>query len=108
MCCGSGTIAEQVKALCERYVIPFRQLAVNDLAASHALFSDTLRTEKLTHDGSEALLEAMRRVRVKEAADQWRFDRKTTRVDSSPLFAASAALFAAQEFASRKTEYAIY
>ena len=101
-------IADQVKALCERYVIPFRQLAVNDLAASHALFSDTLRTEKLTHDGSEALLEAMRRVRVKEAADQWRFDRKTTRVDSSPLFAAAAALMAAQEYASRKTEYAIY
>lgn len=102
------SIAEQVKALCTTYAVPFRQLAVQDMAASHQLFYDLLRSETLTHGDSTSLAEAVARVRVRDAGDQWRFDRRATRVDCSPLFAAAAALFAGQEYQATKPKYAIY
>ncbi len=101
-------VSDQVKAVCEQFVIPFVALAVNDMAASHMLFYDALRTETLMHDGDESLVVAMQRVRVRDAADQWRFDRKASRVNLSPLFAAAAGLKAAQDMDGRKREFAIF
>ena len=103
------SIAEQVKALCTTYAVPFRQLAVQDMAASHQLFYDLLRSETLTHGDSTSLAEAVREGCTSETlATSGAWQRLATRVDCSPLFAAAAALFAGQEYQATKPKYAIY
>jgi len=95
-------IATQVKKLCQAREVPFRSLTVQDFAALSGAFYEGLRTESVTVGEGGGLENALRRVRVMEAAEAWRFDRKASKVDVSPLIAVAGALFVAQEQAVSK------
>jgi len=101
-------ISGQVKAFCESRGVPFRQLSMQDFAAASQGLYEALRVEELTHGDSESLAVAVGRVRVKEAGDLWRFDRRASRVDVSPLVAAAVALYAGKEAAASKRDAAIW
>ena len=104
----SRAIADKIKVLCQQRDIPYRSLAVQDLAAAAGHFYDSLRSRSLTHGESEALDDAAARARSKPSGDQWLFDRAGSRVDVSPIVAASVALFGAQEALAKKPSPALY
>jgi hypothetical protein len=97
---GGGPVREigsRVKAFCDSRAVPYRSLSMQDFAASSQGLYEALRVESVSHGESVALDGAVGRVRVKEAGDLWRFDRRASRVDVSPLVSVAAALVGAQE-----------
>jgi hypothetical protein len=102
------SIHPEVEGWCDSRLIPFRSMSVQDMGAAAGLFYDGLRTRTLTHGQSEQLDVAVSRARSKNSGDLWRFDKKLTRVDVSPLVASSVALFAAQEVKAQERKPGLF
>ena len=90
-------IMPRVKAFADARLIPFRSMTMQDLGAASGLFYDGLRTGTLSHGDSPALDTAVNGARTKDSSALWRFDRDASRVDVSPLIAASVAVFIGTE-----------
>jgi hypothetical protein len=102
------SIHPEVEGWCDSKLVPFRSMSVQDMGAAAGLFYDGLRTRTLSHGQSENLDVAVSRARSKDSGDLWRFDKKLTRVDVSPLVAASVALFAAQEVKAQERKPGLF
>lgn len=102
------SILPTVREYCEQRTIPLRELTVQDMAAATGLLYDGIRDKVLQHGESRALDAAIGAARSKQVADLWRIDRRRSRVDVSPLIAATVALFVAQEADAKRRVPAIY
>lgn len=92
-----STLRPELQALCEDQGVAFRQLSQADRARADQHLYDLLRESSLTHGQLEALDESVASVGTQAAGDLWRFSRKRSVGDPSPIIALSEAAWGAYE-----------
>lgn len=101
-------IAADVQSVCAEYVVPYRKLTSAEMNSAGVLWADSLRDGDITHHQADSLDIAMQFAVPKQSEDGWRLDRKGMRVDGSPLAAAIAGLFVAQEEKANRPTVGIF
>jgi len=91
------SVAADVRDVCERHGVTFREFRPRDLAAASGFLYDHLRERSIRHSVAEPLDLAVEGAVQKRSGDVWRFDRHNSPVDVSPLIAVSVALYAFHE-----------
>jgi hypothetical protein len=94
--------------IADRWGVPLRKFTLRDRALGDQWFYEALRDGKITHSSLPALEAAVEGAVTTQVSDLWRFDRKKSLVDVSPLVACSMAVYAAQELEVLAPEAAIW
>jgi hypothetical protein len=93
----SGSAAESLVPALQAAGIEILFIKGNDVAAACGLFFDLFTTKGLRHLGQQALISALLTARkaVEDGEGAWRWGRKRSSADITPLYAATLALWAA-------------
>ena len=105
--CGAGSsvrgIAAEIRDWCEQNAIPYKTATNQDLVGAAVLLADGLRTESITHGTAPALEHAVPRLVRKASENGWKFDKRKSVVDISPVTALSLAYLTGREYASQRS-----
>jgi hypothetical protein len=104
----AGPAAAGLQETADRWGVPLRKFTLRDRALGDQWFYEALRDRKVTHSSLPALELAVEGAVTTQVADLWRFDRRKSLVDVSPLVACSMAVYAAQELEVLAPEAAIW
>jgi len=93
----AGPAVARLQELADGWGIPLEKVTLRDRALADQWFYEALRDGRVTHSNLPALEEAVQGAVTTSVGDLWRFDRRKSLVDVSPLVACSMAVYAGQE-----------
>lgn len=107
VCDGYGP-ASSVAKVADEYGLSIRRLDAGDHAQACGLFVDRITEATIRHGSDEALDAAIRGARTRPLVDQWAWSRRNSKVDISPLVAATLAVFSAVDRDIANAELAVF
>ena len=91
-------IAAEIRQLCEDAGVPFRTATLADHGSAGALLMEGIRSMTVTHAEAPPLTAAATKAQPRHSENGWRFDRRRSTVDVSPVVAASLAYMIGREY----------
>jgi hypothetical protein len=107
VCDGYGPAAS-VATIAEEFGVKVRLLEVDDHAQACEMFVDRVNEGTIRHGSETALDAAVRGAKTRPLVDRWAWSRRNSRIDISPLVAATLAVFSAVERDIANSEVVIY
>ena len=98
----------ELQDVADSFGVPLRKFTLRERCTADQWLYEALRDETVTHSSLPALEEAVEGAVTTAVGDLWRFDRKKSLVDVSPLIAASMAVYAAHEHDTLAPQAAIF
>lgn len=90
-------IAAEIRQVCEDNGVPYRTATLGDLEAASQLIVEGIRNTNVTHNDAAPLTTAALKGQIRITPNGWRFDRRKSLVDVSPILAGALAYMIGRE-----------
>ena len=107
--CGAGSsirgVAAEIREWCTLNGIPYKSATNADLVGAAVLLVDGVRTRQITHGTAQPLDDAVARLVRKPAEGGYKFDKRRSLIDITPVTSLSLAYLTGREYATSNTVF---